>query len=1333
MADAAGRRAALEALRRRRAGIRGDEGGEESVDAHSESASESDLSDLGDFIVDDEEAPPPVAKRAAFIPAAARPPVQLNKPADGAYLKTVLAQVDADEESHASQAVSPVATQAVSGDGALMTPLVAADGSVDFYILDAHERSGGVVLFGKVRTAAGATVSAALAVSGVLRSVYFLPRPGFTPQSTEEDWGSVDSSSGDSENEAQDKRRRRTCLGEARLAAVEEEARALACRLHVTVVGTKAVTRSYAFEHADVPRGASKWLKMRVPCSSPPIPADASGVSFSRVLGGATGALETLLIKRRIMGPCWVRVAEPRVLQRATHSWCRVEMEASSPKAVTVLRGVSSPLLNAASLVLRTAVVRGTDGSPGHEIVGVSLAYYAAVNVEDGIGLGGPPTARLSLVRASHAQSYNEGPVNVSGPSHNVEKAGDSVVRQVTAAHAAATGMLGGSGRIEVCSDEKAVLTALLSALSRWDPDVLLGHDIFGNALGALYGRIRALRPDGWSRIGRLRISAPPRSGGRGELSAGERAATAGRLVADVQLAAQEAFRAINYSLDTLVIQRLGETRLSDSHPERDAVLVARLAHVLQTLPLSRQLTALAGNLWAHTLRGARAERCEFLLLHEFHAAKYVLPDRREIVRRPGEEDEESGRRKPAYVGGLVLEPRRGLYTDAVLLLDYNSLYPSLIQEDNICFTTVSPAAVGDPQPPASGTPQGVLPRIIGGLVARRRQVKDLMRTAPRAGTPSTGATYEQLDIRQQALKLTANSMYGCLGFAHSRFYARPLAELVTARGRAVLQATVELVDGLAVPLPGRPLPARLRVVYGDTDSVMVSTGTTDSSDALLLATAIKRAVNERHRLLEIDLDSIFERLLLLRKKKYAAVVAAGAGGKSGARDSRRVETKGIDLVRRDWSPLAAEVSQAVLHCVLGVDDSPSSGAHASDSKADSASGMPIGGLATVVPDISSAVSLADTTVAANGVQEVSVADRIHAILDKCKAGIDGLGLERFAITKVLAKDPAAYPDARAQPHVCVALAMRARGDAVHSGDAVPYVVCTLASVNDARAADGLPPLSSSASLAERARHPEEVRLRPVLRVDHAWYLAQQVHPCVSRLVDGIVPGTSARAVAAALGLDAARYGTVANGAASGGVGDAPSSFGGTSPSAGKPSFLLSDEERIRGARPLALRCPRCPGRPSYDAPHKAARKASSEDELCDARWACPTCGTLPDRIAAIWAIHAAVRAIIRAHHSLVSVCDECRAVVTVPGVLPYVCPSLPASGDASAPGPCGGTLREVLPAAALHRQLCAWLCMLKTAPKSWAGEPSAVISDALGRSDYAVIHMAALFSHGHS
>ena len=92
-------------------------------------------------------------------------------------------------------------------------------------------------------------------------------------------------------------------------------------------------------------------------------------------------------------------------------------------------------------------------------------------------------------------------------------------------------------------------------------------------------------------------------------------------------------------------------------------------------------------------------------------------------------------------------------------------------------------------------------------------------------------------------------------------------------------------------------------MVYGDTDSVFVNSGMTELSDALRISAEFKKAVNDRYRLLEIDLDSVFQRLLLLQKKKYAAIKV-----EDGFRTS--TEVKGLDMKRREYSALSKNVSQ---------------------------------------------------------------------------------------------------------------------------------------------------------------------------------------------------------------------------------------------------------------------------------------------------------------------------------------------------------------------------------------------------------------------------------------
>lgn len=102
------------------------------------------------------------------------------------------------------------------------------------------------------------------------------------------------------------------------------------------------------------------------------------------------------------------------------------------------------------------------------------------------------------------------------------------------------------------------------------------------------------------------------------------------------------------------------------------------------------------------TLNGGRAERNEYILLHEFHSLKYICPDKTwgkkaaTAVKLEAEEGDgavvPTKGKKDKYKGGLVFEPKRGLWDKIILVMDFNSLYPSIIQEYNIDFTTIARA-----------------------------------------------------------------------------------------------------------------------------------------------------------------------------------------------------------------------------------------------------------------------------------------------------------------------------------------------------------------------------------------------------------------------------------------------------------------------------------------------------------------------------------------------------------------------------------------------------------------------------------------------------------------
>ena len=619
--------------------------------------------------------------------------------------------------------------------------------------------------------------------------------------------------------------------------------------------------------------------------------------------------------------------------------------------------------------------------------------------------------------------------------------------------------------KVEKAGSERELLSFLLLKIQKLDPDVIIGHDVSTFDLEVLIHRMQFNKIPHWSRLGRLRRSN--QTGGR----LVERNVTVGRLVADLKISAKELIRCKSYELGALVEKcleggEMDETRtkltpdfLRSSYMNsealknsinlcmRDAVQSLRLMLQLQALPLALQTSQIAGTVMSRTLRGGRAERIEYLLLHAFNSLGYILPDKQMGKRKvEAEGDDESegapkGKKKASYAGGLVLDPKKGFYDKFILLLDFNSLYPSIIQEYNICFTTVDrkkreKTAEGDmvlPALPDPGLQTGVLPSQIKKLVDSRREVKNILKS----DGSLTEAQKSQLNIRQLALKLTANSMYGCLGFSYSRFFAKHLAALVTSKGREILLNTKDLIQKM-----------NLDVIYGDTDSVMVNTNSNDFDEVFKLGREVKQAVNKLYRLLELDIDGVFRYMLLLKKKKYAAMTIERT--KDGT-IKNALELKGLDIVRRDWCQLAADAGRAVINIIM--------------------------------TDKSEDTRLSEIQEHLEGLKTALLEGKVN--------------IKDLEITKQLTKDPSDYPDKKSLAHVQVAMRLNSGGGKkLRAGDTVEYVICE----------DG-----SGLSATQRAYSGEEVKTNTCLKIDTLYYLSQQLHPVVSRLCDPIEGMDSAR------------------------------------------------------------------------------------------------------------------------------------------------------------------------------------------------------------------------------
>jgi DNA polymerase I len=621
---------------------------------------------------------------------------------------------------------------------------------------------------------------------------------------------------------------------------------------------------------------------------------------------------------------------------------------------------------------------------------------------------------------------------------------------------------------VAVCQDELDLISRFLTILREYDPDVVAGYNCNDFDFSYLAERAKQLRAE--TRAGRDDSSWHVR-----KIGSITNVSITGRVVVDLLPIVRSTFSLKQYTLRNAASELLGlekhdvdpkeiealwaeegeGLRRFIAYARRDAVLALRLLLDLRLMDKYIALSRASGSLLQDIVNGGQSGMVESLLLRRFRGrGRVVLP-------KPDSEiSEERFTDNEELKGGAVLTPEKGLVED-VLILDYKSLYPTIMMAHNLCYTTV---ITGDSPPggtivaPSGGrfvSPQvyaGIMPQLLKELLDQRTETKRLMK----------GAGEEErrfLDAKQYALKILLNSFYGYSGYARARLYSLALANAVTSFGRENILQTKRLIEGLGSvyviegsalfegELGGRWSERRfdLSVVYGDTDSVFVrlkpASGPVNLEEAALIGKRIAESITSSlPQPMELVFEAFARRGIFLAKKRYALWVFEPSA--EGWRD--RIKVRGMETVRRDWCDLTSKTLKRCLELVL------------KEGRVDDA------------------------------------ADHVRSVIGSIRnldLSRDPGMLEDLTLTRRYTKSTGSYKNK--QPHIQLVEKKRRRGDQLPGvGDRVPFVIIR-----------GKSSRRSRELFVDRAEDPIYV-LEKNLSLDTEYYVEKQILPPVLRIFE---------------------------------------------------------------------------------------------------------------------------------------------------------------------------------------------------------------------------------------
>ncbi len=452
------------------------------------------------------------------------------------------------------------------------------------------------------------------------------------------------------------------------------------------------------------------------------------------------------------------------------------------------------------------------------------------------------------------------------------------------------------------CRDEKEMLEHFDKKIKDENPDILIGYNSSLFDLPYLKARAEKLK----AQFNLARFGGKMRAVQKGLVHGYE---IKGRVHVDMYPILRlfgyiGVIKAENYTLDAVSESVLGEHKIDIGGWERinelwekgevgkiaeyclkDAELTYRLAE--KFLPLEIELAQTSKLPLFQTTLSTTGQMVESLLM--FHAQR-----RGEIIPPRPTSAEVAERIARPIKGAFVKLPEPGIYSN-IAVLDFRGLYPSIIISYNIDPATISES--GEHKAPKGTTfkkaPKGLIPEVLEGLLDKRAKIKRALKEMDK-----DSEEYKVLSARSQALKILANSFYGYLGYARSRWYSRQCAESVTAWGRKHINDTIQKAEEKG-----------FKVLYADTDSVFLIYE--DKEKVIEFMNEVNKALPEK---MELELEGFYVRGVFVSKKseekgakkKYALL------GEDG-----RIKIRGFELVRRDWSEIAKETQKRVLEIIL--------------------------------------------------------------------------------------------------------------------------------------------------------------------------------------------------------------------------------------------------------------------------------------------------------------------------------------------------------------------------------------------------------------------------------